>query len=50
MPMSLFSRKRDPERELADPQCVVVMGSTRYKMLDGGLVEVVDPKRPPAGS
>jgi hypothetical protein len=28
-----------------DPQRVVVMGATRYKIIDGQLVEVVDPKR-----
>ena len=35
----------DPE----DPQRVVVMSSTRYKLVDGQLVEVVDPKRRAAG-
>ena len=28
-----------------EPQTIVVMGSARYRMVDGALVEVVDPKR-----
>jgi hypothetical protein len=41
--MRLFGRKHDPDRE--DPERVVVMGSTRYQIIDGQLVEVVNPKR-----
>jgi hypothetical protein len=29
-----------------EPQTIVIMGSARYRMVDGALVEVVDPKRP----
>jgi hypothetical protein len=48
--MGLFSRKRDPERELAAAIGKRGSGSTRYKIVDGQLVEVVDPRRPAAGS